>query len=57
VRLTANGCYRNWSAAVPRGLAATPYVGEFLRLIASHVPVGRSDVTSRPVLRAVRPAG
>jgi LysR family transcriptional regulator, regulator for metE and metH len=57
VRLTANGFYRTWIAVVPRALAATPYVGEFLRLIASHAPVRRSDVTSRPVLRAVRPTG
>lgn len=53
VRLTANGFYRNWSAVVPRGLAATPYVGEFLRLVADHVPVGKRDVTHRPHLRAV----
>jgi len=54
VRLTANGFYRNWTAVVPRGLVSTPYLGEFLRLVASHVPVGRKDVTSRPVLRQVR---
>jgi LysR family transcriptional regulator for metE and metH len=54
VRLTANGFYRNWSAVVPRGLASTAYVGEFLRLIAAHVPVSRGDVTTRPQLRAVR---
>jgi LysR family transcriptional regulator, regulator for metE and metH len=57
VRLTAGGFYRNWTAVVPRALASTPYVVEFLRLIAAHVPVGRADVTRRPVLRAVRPAG
>ena len=54
VRLTPAGFYRNWTAVVPKGLAATPYVGEFLRLIAAHVPVGRRDVTARPQLRAVR---
>ena len=57
VRLTRRGFYRNWTAVVPRALASTPYVAEFLRLIAAHVPVGRTDVTRRPVLRAVRPAG
>jgi LysR family transcriptional regulator for metE and metH len=54
VRLTQRGFYRNWSAVVPRALAGTAYVGEFLRLVAAHVPVGKTDVTQRPVLRAVR---
>jgi LysR family transcriptional regulator, regulator for metE and metH len=54
VRLTPRGFYRNWTAVVPRALAATPYVAEFLRLVAAHVPVERKDVTRRPVLRAVR---
>jgi LysR family transcriptional regulator for metE and metH len=57
VRLTHGGFYRNWTAVVPGALADTPYVREFLRLVAAHVPVGRADVTRRPVLRAVRSAG
>jgi LysR family transcriptional regulator for metE and metH len=57
VRLTPRGFYRNWTAVVPRALAATPYVAEFLRLIAAHVPVERKDVTRRPVLRAIRSIG
>jgi LysR family transcriptional regulator for metE and metH len=57
VRLTQRGFYREWTAVVPRALAGTPYVGEFLRLIAAHVPVGKADVTRRPVLRAVRSSG
>ena len=57
VRLTQRGFYRDWTAVVPRTLAGTPYVGEFLRLIAAHVPVGKRNVTARPVLRAVRSSG
>jgi LysR family transcriptional regulator, regulator for metE and metH len=57
VRLTARGFYRNWSAAVPRGLATAPYVAEFLRLVAARAPVGRTDVSPRPLLRPVRKAG
>jgi LysR family transcriptional regulator, regulator for metE and metH len=57
IRLTPRGFYRHWSAVVPRSLAATDYVVEFLRLVAAHAPVSRADVTSRPVLRAVRAVG
>jgi LysR family transcriptional regulator for metE and metH len=57
VRLTAQGFYRQWHAVVPRTLAGTDYITEFLRLIAARAPVGRADVTARPVLRAVRAAG
>ena len=55
--LTARGFYRNWSAVVPRSLARTPYVTEFLRLVSAQVPVARADVRSHPVLRAVGSAG
>ena len=51
--LTARGFFRHWSAVVPRPLARTPYVVEFLRLVGAQVPVARSDVRPRPVLRAV----
>ena len=57
VRLTPGGFYRQWQAVVPRALAGTDYVNEFLRLVASRAPVARTDVTPRPVLRAVRAAG
>ena len=57
VRLGPRGFLRAWSAVVPRGLARTDYVAEFLRLVGSHAPVGRADVTARPVLRPVRVAG
>ena len=57
VRLTERGFYRQWHAVVPRTLAGTDYVTEFLRLVASRAPVGRADVTPKPVLRAVRAAG
>jgi LysR family transcriptional regulator for metE and metH len=57
LRLTARGFYREWLAVVPRGLANTDYVVEFMRLVGAHAPVGRSDVTNRPVLRPVRAAG
>ena len=57
LRLTERGFYRQWHAVVPRTLAGTDYVTEFLRLVASRAPVGRSEVTSRPVLRAVRATG
>jgi LysR family transcriptional regulator for metE and metH len=54
LRLTDRGFHRQWHAVVPRPLAGTDYVAEFLRLVAARVPVGRHDVTPRPVLRAVR---
>jgi LysR family transcriptional regulator for metE and metH len=57
VRLTPGGFYRQWQAVVPRALAGTDYVNEFLRLVAARAPVARTDVTPRPVLRAVRAAG
>ena len=57
IRLTERGFYRQWHAVVPRTLAGTDYVTEFLRLGASRAPVGRGDVTQKPVLRAVRAAG
>jgi LysR family transcriptional regulator for metE and metH len=57
IRLTERGFYRQWHAVVPRTLAGTDYVTEFLRLVASRAPVGRGDVTPKPVLRAVRAAG
>jgi len=51
--LTARGFYRHWSAVVPRSLARTPEVVEFLRLVGAQVPVSRADVRARPVFRAV----
>jgi len=57
LRLTPGGFYRQWQAVVPRALAGTDYVNEFLRLVAARAPVARTDVTPRPVLRAVRAAG
>jgi LysR family transcriptional regulator, regulator for metE and metH len=57
LRLTERGFYRQWHAVVPRTLAGTDYVAEFLRLVASRAPVGRGDVTTRPVLRPVRATG
>jgi LysR family transcriptional regulator, regulator for metE and metH len=57
VRLTERGFYRQWHAVVPRTLAGTDYISEFLRLVGSRAPVAKGDVTTRPVLRAVRAAG
>ncbi len=57
IRLGPRGFLRAWSAVVPRGLARTDYIAEFLRLVGSHAPVRRGDVTARPILRAVRAAG
>lgn len=57
LRLTPHGFQRQWTAVVPRTLAGTDYVTEFLRVMAARAPVGRADVTSRPVLRAVRAVG
>ena len=51
------GFLRGWSAVVPRGLARTDYVVEFLRLIGSCAPVRREHVTTKPILRPVRAAG
>ena len=56
IRLTERGFYRQWHAVVPRTLAGTDYVTEFLRLLASRAPVGR-DVTPKPVLRPCAPPG
>jgi LysR family transcriptional regulator for metE and metH len=57
VRLTERGFYRHWYAVVPRPLAGTDYVTEFVRLVAARAPVARGDATARPVLRPVRAAG
>ena len=46
VRIGPRGFLRGWSAVVPRGLARTDYVLEFLRLIGSCAPVRREHVTS-----------
>lgn len=35
VPLTRHGLYRSWSAVVPKSLARTPYVLEFIQLLAS----------------------
>jgi LysR family transcriptional regulator for metE and metH len=55
--LAPRGFYRQWSAVVPRALAAVPHVAEFVRLVAARAPVPRTDVTARPVLRPLRVAG
>jgi LysR family transcriptional regulator, regulator for metE and metH len=57
VRLGPSPFLRAWTAVVPRPLAKTDYVIEFLRLVGTHAPVARTEVTSRPVLRPVRAAG
>jgi LysR family transcriptional regulator, regulator for metE and metH len=57
VRVGPRGFLRAWTAVVPRALATTDYVIEFLRLVGAHAPVARTDVTSKPVLRPVRAAG
>lgn len=56
VRLGPRGFLRAWSAVVPRGLARTDYVIEFLRLVGLSAPVHREHVTEKPVLRALRAA-
>ncbi len=56
VRLGPHGFLRAWSAVVPRDLADTDYVLEFLRLVGSCAPVTREHVTAKPVLRALRAA-
>jgi DNA-binding transcriptional LysR family regulator len=57
VKLTPRGFYRGWSAVAPRGLAQTPYVSEFIRLVAANAPAPPRDVTLHPVLRPVRAIG
>ena len=57
VRIGRRGFLRGWSAVVPRGLARTDYVIEFLRLIGSCAPVRREHVTTKPIFRPVRAAG
>jgi LysR family transcriptional regulator for metE and metH len=57
VRFGPRGFLRAWTAVVPRSLATTDYVIEFLRLVVAHAPVARAAVTARPVLRPVRAAG
>jgi hypothetical protein len=56
VRLGPRGFLRAWSAVVPRGLARTDYVIEFLRLVGLSAPVHREHVTEKPILRALRAA-
>jgi LysR family transcriptional regulator for metE and metH len=57
VRLGSHGFLRAWTGVVPRALAKTGYVNEFLRLVAAHAPVARANVTPRPQLKPVRAAG
>jgi len=57
VRLGSQGFLRAWTGVVPRALAKTDYVSEFLRLVGAHAPVARTNVTARPILRPVRAAG
>ena len=45
VRVTPQGLYKEWRAVLPKHLASTDYVTEFLRLIVEHAPGGnRSSV-------------
>jgi LysR family transcriptional regulator, regulator for metE and metH len=56
VRLGPRGFMRAWTAVVPRALARTDYVVEFLRLVGFLAPVNREQVTTKPILRPVRVA-
>src|SRR5262245_6888114 len=42
VRLGSHGFLRAWTGVVPRALAKTDYVNEFLRLVGAHAPVARA---------------
>lgn len=39
--LTAHGLHREWRAAMPKDLARTDYVKEFIDLLQTHAPTGR----------------
>jgi hypothetical protein len=38
LRITADGHYKHWGAAVPRHIAGEPYIAEFLKLVVAHAP-------------------
>jgi len=39
--LPARGMHRVWSAVMPKDLARTDYVNEFIDLLEKHAPTGR----------------
>jgi hypothetical protein len=43
-RFMARGIHRRWSAALPKDLAKTDYIVEFIDLLARNAPVAASQV-------------
>jgi DNA-binding transcriptional LysR family regulator len=52
--LTARGLHRRWSAVMPKDLAKTDFVKEFVELLKEYAPVRRTGTRSAILIAALR---
>ena len=55
--LPARGMHRVWSAVMPKDLARTDYVNEFIDLLEKHAPTSRRPASVLTLARRARSRG